>query len=50
MFLDDNNMDVEPPSAWQRVMLSPRSLGQYSEKSTDIRRVVNFTVELREGD
>lgn len=50
LFLDANDMDVEPPSAWQRVYLSPRSLGQYGEKSVDQKRVANFTVELREGD
>ncbi len=50
MFLDTANFNVEPPSAWQRVFLPPRSFGQYQEKSTDIRRVANFTVELREGD
>jgi hypothetical protein len=50
LFLDASNMDAEPPSGWQRVYLAPRALGQYSEKSTDIQRVANFTVELREGD
>jgi hypothetical protein len=50
MFLDQNNFDVEPASAWQRVYLSPRALGQYGEKSTDIARAVNFSVEIREGD
>ncbi len=50
MFLDKANFDAEPASAWQRVFLSPRSLGQYSEKSTATQTVANFTVELREGD
>jgi hypothetical protein len=49
IFLDENNFNVEPPSAWQRVFLPPRALGQYGEKSTDIQRVKNFTIELREG-
>ena len=50
MFLDASNMDAEPPSGWRRVFLSPRALGQYAEKSTDVTRVANFTVELREGE
>ena len=50
MFLDANFMDTEPPSAWRRVFLSPRSLGQYSELSTGFRNISNFTIEIREGD
>ncbi len=49
-FLDQANFEAEPASAWQRVYLAPRSLGNYGEKSTGVERVNNFTVELREGD
>ncbi|HLJ64897.1 MAG TPA: DUF1425 domain-containing protein, partial [Stellaceae bacterium] len=50
LFLDASNFDVEPPSTWQLVVLPPRSLNQYAEKSTQTEKVATFTVELREGD
>jgi hypothetical protein len=48
-FFDEKNMEVEKPSAWNRVYLPARAIGTYSESSTDIRRVAAYLVELREG-
>jgi hypothetical protein len=50
LFLDSAKFDVEPPSVWRRVIIPPRSFGQYAEKSMSAERVANFTIEMREGD
>jgi len=46
-FFDEGQRPVEPVSAWQKVHLPPRSIGHYSEMSTDARRVQTYLTELR---
>jgi len=48
-FFDDNQVPVEPVSAWQRVFLPARSIGTYQESSTDARDVKTYLIEFREG-
>lgn len=48
-FLTASNMDAEPPSAWQRVQLPPRSMGVYASRSTATDQVQSYLVEVREG-
>jgi hypothetical protein len=48
-FLDQAQMPTEAPSAWRRVFLPARSLGDYYEPSVDARQVASYVVELREG-
>jgi hypothetical protein len=46
-FFDEGQRPVEPVSAWQKIHLSPRSIGHYSEMSIDSRRVHTYLTELR---
>jgi len=48
-FLDDNNIPVEKPSAWQRVFISPQSSEAYRESSVSVQEVKHFLIEVREG-
>jgi hypothetical protein len=45
-FMDANHVPVEDVSVWQRVVLRPRSLGQFQESSMS-RDVEHYVVELR---
>jgi hypothetical protein len=46
-FFDEGQRPVEPVSAWQKIHLPPRSVGHYSEMSTDAKRVQTYLTELR---
>jgi hypothetical protein len=48
-FLDESRGPVEPVSAWQRVMLPPRTFAVYQESSTNVSAVRFYYVEVREG-
>jgi len=48
-FLDESQAPVEDVTAWHRVMLSPRSLGVYTEQSTNADDVRYYYMEVREG-
>jgi hypothetical protein len=48
-FYDAGQAESEPVSAWQRLMLSPRTVTTYSERSTGTDQVTSYLVELREG-
>lgn len=48
-FLDQGKAPVEQPSAWQRVYLSAKTIGTYSEKSTSTEDAAFYYIELREG-
>jgi hypothetical protein len=46
-FFDEGQRPVEPVSAWQKVHLPPRSVGHYTEMSTNAKRVQTYLTELR---
>jgi uncharacterized protein YcfL len=48
-FYDAVLVEAEPVSAWQRVMLAPRTLATYSERSIGTEQVASYLIELREG-
>ena len=48
-FLDEGQVDAEPVTAWSRVQLPARGLGNYSTRSTARTRVQSYLIELREG-
>ena len=48
-FYDTAQVQAEPPSAWQRVILPPRTVGTYSERSAGAEQVASYLVELREA-
>jgi len=48
-FLDEGQAPAEQPSAWQRVYLSAKTIGTYSEKSTSTEDAAYYYIELREG-
>ena len=48
-FYDAAQGEAEPVSAWQRLMLSPRTVTTYSERSVGADQVTSYLVELREG-
>jgi hypothetical protein len=48
-FFDTAQVETEPASAWQRVMLSPRTVATYSERSVGADQAASYLVELREG-
>ena len=48
-FLDEKQTEVEPVSAWQRVMLPARTFNIYSEKSTATKEAASYLIEIREG-
>ena len=48
-FLDARQVDAEPMTAWNRIYLSARSIGSYSDRSTAGTAVESYLIELREG-
>ena len=48
-FLDEGQAPAEEASAWQRVILPPKSIGTYRESSISNVRPAYFYVEMREG-
>lgn len=48
-FLDAEQIDAEPATAWSRVHLPARTVGGYSARSTAGARVQSYLIELREG-
>jgi hypothetical protein len=48
-FLDAAQAPVEDATAWQRIYLSPRSMGHYKAMSTRTSAVETYLIELREG-
>jgi uncharacterized protein YcfL len=48
-FFDEQKLENEKPSAWQRVYLSPQAIATYRETSTGRAEVAHYYVELREG-
>jgi len=49
-FLDEAQRPSEPPSAWQRLHLPPRSFVSYGEVSVAGPRAASFLVEVRRAD
>lgn len=48
-FMTASHTDAEPPTAWTRVQLPPRSIGVYANRSVTTDQVASFLVEVREG-
>ncbi len=48
-FLDEGQAPAEDASAWQRLMLPPKSIGTYRESSISTIRPAYYYVEMREG-
>jgi uncharacterized protein YcfL len=48
-FFDEQKIPIEGPTAWQRVFLSAKSLGKYTENSTRTEAAY-FHVEVRGGN
>ncbi|HEY0838160.1 MAG TPA: hypothetical protein VGE72_29900 [Azospirillum sp.] len=49
-FLDEAQRPAEPPSAWQRLHLPPRSFVSYGEVSVAGPRAASFLIEVRRAD
>jgi len=49
-FFDEAQRSAEPPSAWQRLHLPPRSFTSYNEVSVSGPAVGSFIIELRSGN
>jgi hypothetical protein len=48
-FFDSNNVPVEGPTAWQRVMLSPNEINSYKEFSASATDVAFYYIQVREA-
>lgn len=46
-FFDKDGLAIEKPSSWKRVILSPKSIEQYSEKSISGDKVQHYFVEVK---
>lgn len=48
-FLDARQVNTEPVTAWNRIHLPARTIGNYAVRSTAGNVVENYLIELREG-
>lgn len=47
-FLDEDQAESEPETAWRKVFIQPHALGNYKESSLTAK-VVNYLIEIRDA-